>query len=169
MAASVNKVERLELKDQFKHTLEEARIVLPGIQAIFGFQLIAVFNQQFAKSLDPTEQKLHFLATALLALAAMLAMTPSALHREGQPDCVSTRLVRLATLCLTGAMVPLSIGLSIDLALLAKIIFQDAMLARILGASLLALAVLLWYVIPNVLRRYLNERTDDIQIQREPS
>jgi len=29
------------------HLLEECRMVLPGIQALFGFQLIAVFNQPF--------------------------------------------------------------------------------------------------------------------------
>ncbi len=29
--------------------IEEARMVLPGIQALFGFQLIAAFNQRFSE------------------------------------------------------------------------------------------------------------------------
>jgi len=73
-----NRVDKLELKDQFKNILEEARVVLPGIQAIFGFQLIAVFNQQFSKLLSQGEQKLHFCATLLMALAAVMMMAPSA-------------------------------------------------------------------------------------------
>src|ERR1700694_2515161 len=39
------KIESLDA--EARYTIEEARMVLPGIQAIFGFQLIAVFNQRF--------------------------------------------------------------------------------------------------------------------------
>jgi len=40
------------LKDQATHILDEARTVLPGIQALFGFQLIAVFSDRFATGLS---------------------------------------------------------------------------------------------------------------------
>lgn len=36
-------------------------MVLPGIQALFGFQLIAVFNNGFSR-LDRAEQGLHYAA-----------------------------------------------------------------------------------------------------------
>lgn len=36
--------EELPLSQAAQHLLEECRMVLPGIQALFGFQLIAVFN-----------------------------------------------------------------------------------------------------------------------------
>ncbi len=35
------------LEDESTHATDEARMVLPGVQAILGFQLIAVFNQRF--------------------------------------------------------------------------------------------------------------------------
>ena len=35
------------LEKVVEHLEEEARMILPGIQALFGFQLIAVFNQRF--------------------------------------------------------------------------------------------------------------------------
>ena len=35
------------LKDAVQFALDEARMILPGVQALFGFQLIAVFNQRF--------------------------------------------------------------------------------------------------------------------------
>ena len=30
-----------------REAIEEARMVLPGIQALFGFQFITVFNERF--------------------------------------------------------------------------------------------------------------------------
>jgi hypothetical protein len=36
-----------DLERAATHVLEEARMVLPGIQALLGFQLIAVFSSRF--------------------------------------------------------------------------------------------------------------------------
>jgi hypothetical protein len=47
-----SKSEELSLDSAASHLLEECRMVLPGIQALFGFQLIAVFNQNFGESLS---------------------------------------------------------------------------------------------------------------------
>src|SRR4051812_851669 len=102
-----NTVEKVALKDQLSHTLEEARVVLPGIQALFGFQMIAVFNEGFARNLDETEQRLHLAAVACTALAAALAMAPAAVHRQSQPESVSTRLVRTCTVLISIGMFPL--------------------------------------------------------------
>jgi hypothetical protein len=44
------------LKDAVQQTLDEARMVQPGIQALFGFQLIAVFNDGFQRHLSEAEQ-----------------------------------------------------------------------------------------------------------------
>ena len=40
------------LPELVSHLLEECRMVLPGIQALFGFQLVAVFNQAFWEKLS---------------------------------------------------------------------------------------------------------------------
>jgi hypothetical protein len=41
---SSRRAEELTLTDAAGRLLDECRMVLPGIQALFGFQLIAVFN-----------------------------------------------------------------------------------------------------------------------------
>ena len=51
-------VVRESLKEQARSTHEEARMVLPGIQALFGFQLIAVFNRPFFE-LGSADRLLH--------------------------------------------------------------------------------------------------------------
>jgi hypothetical protein len=68
------------LEEETRTVIEEARMVLPGIQAFFGFQLIAVFNNRF-QELTHTEQVLHLIALLLLAVSIALIMTPAAYHR----------------------------------------------------------------------------------------
>jgi hypothetical protein len=74
--------ETVPLKDAATFLLDECRMVLPGIQALFGFQLIAVFNERFVEDLTQLERYLHFAAIGLVAVAIALIMTPAALHRR---------------------------------------------------------------------------------------
>lgn len=46
------------LEEEGTHATDEARMILPGVQAILGFQLIAVFNQRF-QELTEGRQFLH--------------------------------------------------------------------------------------------------------------
>ena len=68
-----------------QEAIEEARMMLPGIQALFGFQLIAVFNERFHQ-LTEADQVLHYIALLLVALAIAIIMTPAAYHRLGTGD-----------------------------------------------------------------------------------
>jgi hypothetical protein len=71
-----DQVEALSLSKATQYLLEECRMVLPGIQALFGFQLIAVFNESFTEKLSMTEQIVHLCAIGLVTLAIALVMTP---------------------------------------------------------------------------------------------
>ena len=48
---TTEEVEKEPLDKELQHTLEEARTVIPGLQALFGFQLIVPFHPTF-KQLD---------------------------------------------------------------------------------------------------------------------
>ena len=61
------------LQEQARNSLDEARMVLPGIQAVFGFQLIAVFNARFER-LDVPLQFTHLVSLCLVVLAMALLM-----------------------------------------------------------------------------------------------
>jgi hypothetical protein len=78
-----------------REAIEEARMVLPGIQALFGFQLIAVFNERF-KELTEDERLIHFSATVLVTIAIALIMTPAAYHRLAEQTTISKFFVLLA-------------------------------------------------------------------------
>jgi hypothetical protein len=152
-----NNIEQLPLKDQLKQTLEEARVVLPGIQALFGFQLIAVFNESFSKKLTEGEQRLHLWAIGLTALAVGLSMGTTALHRQSQPESVSNRLVKTCTVLLTVAMAPLLVGIVFDFYLMCRMILNHTEHARDLAILLGAILVAIWYVMPYAIRGYLKK------------
>src|SRR5258707_11029344 len=92
----VTKSRPASLEEETRTTIEEARMVLPGIQAVFGFQLIAVFNNGF-QNLSPLEQILHFGALLLIIVAIALIMTPASYHRIAERGVVSRRFVETAS------------------------------------------------------------------------
>jgi hypothetical protein len=55
--------QRESLADEMRAILEEARMVLPGIQALFGFQLVAVFNGRF-EEITTGLQAIHLVLNA---------------------------------------------------------------------------------------------------------
>ena len=104
--------QRQPIKDEMLMVIEEARMVLPGVQALFGFQLIAVFSDTF-NSLSPVVRRLHLLSMALVALTVIFIMAPAAFHRIGQRGWVSRRLVDTTSNFLTASMATLIPGLSV--------------------------------------------------------
>ena len=58
--------------------LTEARVILPGAQALLGFQLVIVLTGAFEK-LPDISRLMHGLALLCVALSVTLLMTPAAL------------------------------------------------------------------------------------------
>ena len=75
-----------KLEEEIRTTIEEARMVLPGIQALFGFQLIAVFNARF-HDFSGLEQMLHLAALLLVAVAIGLWVVTSAVCFLAEAAC----------------------------------------------------------------------------------
>jgi hypothetical protein len=135
------------LEEETKTTIEEARMVLPGIQALFGFQLIAVFNTRF-HDFSSLEQALHLVALLLVAFATALIMTPAAYHRIAERGIVSRRFVDLASRFLEWALMPLMLGISLDLFLLGRLILNNAAMSAAIASTMFLVFFGLWYVFP---------------------
>ncbi len=141
----------LPLPEAVTHLLDECRMVLPGLQALFGFQLIVVYNHGFAEKLSETEQYLHLLALGLVAAAIALVMTPAAYHRQS-PLEVSQSFVTIASRLLRVAMVPLMLAIGLDFYLIGRVILANGWLSVLLTAVLLSLFAGLWFVLPRLAR-----------------
>jgi hypothetical protein len=140
--------ETLSLSEAVTHLLEECRMVLPGVQALFGFQLIAVFNSTFRERLTPTEQTIHLVAISLVAMSVALVMAPAAYHRQTNPEQVTESFIELATYLLLGSMFPLMISISLDFYLIARLILENNILSVLLSIALLIWFVTLWFLLP---------------------
>jgi Family of unknown function (DUF6328) len=130
-------------------------MVLPGIQALFGFQLIAVFNQGFAERLSKPEQEVHLAALVLVVVAVALVMAPAAMHRQREPDSVSDQFLAISSRLLLWSMLPLAAGICLDVYLVSRMILDSSSAAGALAGVLFAVFMGLWFVFPRrrVLRR----------------
>ena len=60
--------------------LTEARIIVPGAQALLGFQLTVTLTKAFGQ-LSGSLKLVHVASLCCVAVAVILLMTPAALHR----------------------------------------------------------------------------------------
>src|SRR5262245_7446990 len=153
----MSRIEKLTLEDALTHLLEECRMVLPGLQALFGFQLIVVFNRSFFLKLTFVEQCMHLFALACVAIAAGLVMTPAALHRQSGSMHASEDFLRVAGRLLLAAMVPLMLGIGIDFFLIAHMVLGEAEPAAAIAVILVAILAGFWFWFPRAYRQRFHQ------------
>lgn len=145
------RVHRLPLSKQVEYLLEECRIVLPGLQVLFGFQLAVVFSERFAKVLSPDQQRWHLIAMGLVAVAVAVIMTPAAYHRQAEPQEASEHFVLLSSWLLLASMPLLALAICLEFYVVAQVVLEGAASAWI-AAGLLTVFLALWLALPRVAR-----------------
>jgi hypothetical protein len=141
--------ERIPLSEIATFILDECRMVLPGIQALFGFQLIAVFNQGF-QELERGQQLIHLAALGLVAIAVAIVMTPAAYHRQAEQHSVSERFVTLGSRLLLLSMFPLMSGICLDFYVIAMRVLHRQLVAAVLAGMLFVIFSVLWFLLPRM-------------------
>jgi hypothetical protein len=131
---------------KIEQMLTEARVIIPGAQALFGFQLSIVLTQAFEK-IPAASQIVHAVSIGLVALSVMLLMAPAAYHRIVYAGEDAAGMHRVGSWLVTAATAPLAFGLAGDIyVVIAKIAGPAAGGA----AAVLGLIGLLglWYAYP---------------------
>jgi len=151
--------EREPLTESVTHTVEEARMLIPGVTAFLGFQLVAVFNNAFSEKLTHDEQMVHVGAMFVTLVALLLLLTPAAYHRQAESGWVSQGFVNLSSRLITGATPLFALGMTLDFYLLVRAVSQNTTLALLIALVILAITVVLWYGLPRFspLARLLRE------------
>lgn len=124
-------------------------MVLPGVQALFGFQLMAVFNQGFKTVLSENEQAMHLAALLLVALASILVVAPAAYHRQANHQ-ISKHFVELSSRYLAWALAPLALGTCLDIYLVARIILGSVVASLITTFVISAVYLWTWFIFPKI-------------------
>jgi hypothetical protein len=140
------------LKEQMTRIIEEARMMLPGIQALFGFQTIAVFSERFEK-LPAFAQDCHAAALGLVVIAIALVMLPAAYHRLVEPGRVSLHTIKIASLSICYALAPLAAGLALDIAVVLYMLTESARSSACGGLAAFLLLIGTWFGFPLHVRR----------------
>jgi hypothetical protein len=144
--------EKVPLNEKINELLTEARIVLPGAQALLGFQFAAYLTEAFEK-LSPAAKAVHTASLFLIAFSMILLMSPAAYHRLAEDGENTEHFDRVGVRFVLGALVPLGFGLAGDLYIVLEKVSGRSELA-ILGAVALVIgAFLLWFALPLVARR----------------
>jgi len=144
---------------KIEQMLTEARVILPGAQALFGFQLAIVFTQSFGQ-LATASMLVHATSLLLVALAVVLLMAPAAYHRIVYEGEVSADMHRVGSVLITSATIPLALGLAGDTyVVIGKITVSPTAAISAAGAAF-TLLIGLWHAYPLVaafIRRRLGE------------
>ena len=137
----------MDLHTKIDQMLTETRVVLPGVQAMMGFQLIVVMTDAFER-LPAAFQNLHLAGLALTTLSTVLLLTPAAIHRiafSGEDDA---QFHMIGTWLVSAALVPLAAGVAAEIFIGTWRLFET--LSVSIGSAVMALTILIaaWYVLP---------------------
>jgi hypothetical protein len=139
------------LSTRIEQMLTEARVIIPGCQALLGFQFIAMLTHAFDEL--PMDAKiLHAAGLCCVTIATILLMTPAALHRQSFGGDDSERFLRLGSAFVIAASLPLALGIAADVYVVFLKITHSTAITLAAALALLLAMLLLWYLYPIWLR-----------------
>jgi hypothetical protein len=114
--------------------LNELRVVMPGVQVLFGFLLTVPFQQRF-ETIDDFQRIVYFVTLLLTAASAAFLMGPSAFHRMTFREGQKPYLVRLGTRQTIVGMALLALAMNGVLLLLTDILFHTTTVAVVVAVA----------------------------------
>ncbi len=132
--------------------LTEARVILPGAQALLGFQLTVTLTPAFDE-LPPEIKLLHMVALCCVGLSIILLMTPAALHRLSFRGEDTEDFLSLGSAFVIAAPAVLAVAIASDLFVAS---FKSSGLISVALANssgALVLLIALWFLLPLALRK----------------
>lgn len=135
---------RTKLEEKIRHVLTETRMVLPGAQALLGFQFAIILLESFDK-LPASLKYLHLTSLVLVALSTILLIMPAAYHRIVEKGEETEQLHRLASWTVLAAMVVLALGICGDFFVVVSKVTGSLPLSISTTLGMLALFCTLWF------------------------
>jgi Family of unknown function (DUF6328) len=141
------KPEETPLTTKIEQMLTEARVIIPGGQALLGFQFVITLSQSFS-DLPYIAKYVHALGLCAVALAVILLMTPAALHRIAFAGEDDPTFLRIGSALVIAATFPLAVGIAAEIYVVFLKISDREGIAIV--AAMLSLLVLLglWFAYP---------------------
>jgi Family of unknown function (DUF6328) len=148
--------EAKRLDRELLELLNELRVVMPGVQVLFGFLLTVPFQQRF-QAIDDFQRVVYFATLLLTAASAAFLMAPSAFHRLTFRAGQKPYLVVLGTRQTITGLVLLALAMNGVLLLLTDMLFNNTVVVVTVTVTV-ALFGWLWFGL--ALRRRALGRTE---------
>jgi hypothetical protein len=139
------------LSTKIEQMLTEARVIIPGCQALLGFQLVVMLTHAFDEL--PSDAKImHAAGLCCVTIATILLMTPAALHRQSFGGNDSELFLRLGSAFVIAGPLPLALGIAADVYVVFLKITHSTAITVAAGLAMLLAMLGLWYLYPIWLR-----------------
>ena len=137
--------------------LGELRVLLPGAQTLTAFLIILPFNNGFADIIGA--EKVVYAVTFVCSLLSLILFTaPAAQHRLQRPLRNRPEFKEEATRLIVIGLVPLSIALILASQLVLSQVIVTKWVSWAVCGSFTVVIGLLWWIMPLVRRRRLDEQ-----------
>lgn len=133
-----------KVTDKINHLLTEARMILPGAQALLGFQLVSIFMEGFER-LPVTSKAVHLASLGLIGLTTILLMMPAAYHRIVEQGEDTEHFHAIASRILIIALVPLALGICGEVYVVVYRLIESTLLSIVFAVIVLAIFYELWF------------------------
>jgi hypothetical protein len=140
------------VKTKIEQLLTEARLIIPGGQALFGFQFIAMLTSGFDR-LPGSAKVVHLLALCLIGMNVIIMMTPAALHRMSFGGNDSPRFLHLGSALVIAGPAFLAAGISAEMYVVFLKALNMPQLAIAASIAAAAAQAAFWYGWPLALRK----------------
>src|SRR5690349_6843613 len=141
----------MAIEDRLKTALDESRLLILGVQVLFGFQCQAAFQELFAGVPAPSRY-VHCGGLVFLLASLGLLIAPSLFHQIVHRGNSSPAALRMASGFASASLLPLTLGLGAAVFVVFEQLFNRAV-GIAAGVSLAMLALLLLYGLGFALRR----------------
>lgn len=142
-----NKTAPNGLHAEMRDIIEEARVILPGVQALFGFQTVAAFSDRF-EQLPWYATLCHLIGLGMVIIAVALVMTPAIYYRFVGPAYLSRGMIKRSSWLLRCALAPLACGLALDMFTVIYVTTQNLLTSVVGAAATFLLLSGRWFFFP---------------------
>ena len=152
--------ENTSIDVRVEHMLTEARVLLPGAQALFGFQMAVLLTEAFG-DLPPSSKLIHAVALCCIALAIILLIAPASFHRIAFHGQNTESFHRIGSGFVIASAVPLAAGIGNDLYVVVTKAVDSSVAGLVIAIAMATLLVALWFVWP-LMHREINKEGNHV-------
>ena len=143
----------IAVHDKIRHVLTEARVILPGNQALLGFQLAVTLQQGF-RELPAALKLVHVVSLSLIAISTILLLAPAPYHRIVERGEETESFYSVASKLMLSSLPPMAAGIAADFFVVVYKISNRYGLSVLAAVLMFCLFCGMWFGYPFYRKHY---------------